>query len=1007
MKITGYGKPLLLFATGVLALGALFMSALTAQASSQVDPTFRDPVRGFFLGAAADGYASSNDGYVSSADGALQPGSPLVDGSGDGYGAPPSRPVGAAVPDFDGQTLPIKNITDYSTACLEVKSGTAADGQDVRVASCDDSNAQQWKFEQRAAGDYKDAYRLVSQVGDGTYCLDNGGNFSATTSNSMSIRACVGDSAGTVANQSVTIAASGEGYTLTFTSGGKSVWLLAFRSTAFSFGETRLTAVADTAPWRAVWSIVIPSSATPTATAEPTPTPTPADFDGKTVSIRNVTSASTACLGIPYVTLSDGQSVRTEVCDDSDNGQQWQFEKRAAGDYKDAYRLVNQAGDGAYCLDNAGEFTTRDRMTISSCVSDTHDQAANQSVTLAVSGDGYTLTFTRNSDSKNSDSKSVWLTTLRPTDSASGSVSQNTVAGTPPWNAVWGLSVYTPPATPEPTPTPAPTPTPTPTPAPAPADFDGMTVAVQHVTGDSTACLEVKSGTASNGQDVQTAACNDSKAQQWQVEKRTAGDYKGSYRLVSQVGGGYHCLDNRGDFTTSQRMGIWACVKDNHWAAANQSVAIAASGDGYTLTFNRNSDSKSVWLVTDRASATPSGGANQTTVSGAAPAAAIWSIVSESQPAFPQLPALVIGTDDPPPDPFDGKTLKIKHVRAESMGCLGVLRNLTPVNGRDLETYDCGFNDARQQWKFEKISGVNDTYRLVSQVSGNFCLDNRGDYETSERVSLWTCLAATHADAPNQQVTIGKVKIADDADGEYYTLTFARSGKSSWLSAERPYGRFWGNAEQTTVRTGDVPVEALWWIGDDAPPTPLPVFPAPDTSDPWDGKIVELQHVTSESTACLEVDGGTVGNGHPLRVWACNDTNAQKWRIHKRTHGQYAASSEDATRKQYYSLGNMVGNGRYCMDNRAFYGTTDRMGIWSCLGDTHYGVANQSVIIEASGDGYTITFRRLTGNTVEARSWLTTDRASDSPYGDAGQTGAPRQDTGSPGAAGVWRIVTD
>ena len=156
-------------------------------------------------------------------------------------------------------------------------------------------------------------------------------------------------------------------------------------------------------------------------------------------------------------------------------------------------------------------------------------------------------------------------------------------------------------------------------------DFDGQTLEVQHVTADSTACLDVKWGNASDGQDVWTWDCNDTNAQKWTFEKRTAGAYKDSYRLVSKLGN--YCLDNRGDFTTSDRMGIWSCVADTHGAAANQSVTIAASGDGYTLTFSNGSSS--VWLVTDRASDNAKGGANQTTVSGTAGASAIWRLVSD------------------------------------------------------------------------------------------------------------------------------------------------------------------------------------------------------------------------------------------------------------------------------------------------------------------------------------------------------------------------------------------
>ena len=156
-------------------------------------------------------------------------------------------------------------------------------------------------------------------------------------------------------------------------------------------------------------------------------------------------------------------------------------------------------------------------------------------------------------------------------------------------------------------------------------DFDGQTLEVQHVTADSTACLDVKWGNASDGQDVWTWECNDTDAQKWTFEKRTAGAYKDSYRLVSKLGN--YCLDNRGDFTTSDRMGIWSCVADTHGAAANQSVTIAASGSGYTLTFSNGSSS--VWLVTDRASDNAKGGANQTTVSGTAGASAIWRLVSD------------------------------------------------------------------------------------------------------------------------------------------------------------------------------------------------------------------------------------------------------------------------------------------------------------------------------------------------------------------------------------------
>ena len=162
--------------------------------------------------------------------------------------------------------------------------------------------------------------------------------------------------------------------------------------------------------------------------------------------------------------------------------------------------------------------------------------------------------------------------------------------------------------------------------SPPQPDFDGDSVTIQHLTTDSTACLDVKWGDAQDGQDVWTWDCNNTEAQKWTLEKRTAGAYAGYYRVVSQLSNDTYCLDNRGDFTTSDRMGIWSCVSDTHGAAANQSVTIAASGNGHTITFANGTNS--VWLVTDRASDSPYGGANQTTVSGSAGTAAIWQIVT-------------------------------------------------------------------------------------------------------------------------------------------------------------------------------------------------------------------------------------------------------------------------------------------------------------------------------------------------------------------------------------------
>ena len=240
--------------------------------------------------------------------------------------------------------------------------------------------------------------------------------------------------------------------------------------------------------------------------------------------------------------------------------------------------------------------------------------------------------------------KRTWLSTDRESDNARGGVGQTQAHNTPDASVIWQIGSSSPQQDPN---------------LPLPIDigggggeqpvyqppvsnlqiqpaqpvqpqvmtdpFDGKTVTIQHVTTDSTACLDVSYGDATNGQDVWTWECNSTDAQKWTLEKRTSGDYSDSYRAVSQLGN--YCLDNRGDFSNSDRMGIWSCVDDSHGTAANQSFTIASSGDGYTITFTNGSSSS--WLVTDRASDDVYGGANQSTASGTAGADAIWRIVSD------------------------------------------------------------------------------------------------------------------------------------------------------------------------------------------------------------------------------------------------------------------------------------------------------------------------------------------------------------------------------------------
>ena len=283
--------------------------------------------------------------------------------------------------------------------------------------------------------------------------------------------------------------------------------------------------------------------------------------------------------------------------------------------------------------------------------------------------------------------------------------------------------------------------------AESPDDFDGQTLYVWHETDDSEGCLDVKHGKRSNGQDVWTWECNKTDAQKWKFEKRAAGAYAGSYRLVSALGSDTHCLDNRGDFTTSERMGIWSCVDDTHGAAPNQSVTIAASGDGYTITFVRNSDSKSVWLVTDRASNNPKGGANQTTVTDTVPDTAVWTISATApgdtpannpppiEVATPEPVSQVLQADPPPvqaqqqnvpvvQDPLDGLTVHLVNASKGTLACVEV-SNGGPA--ASVYTTECDKDAVNQQFVFEKRDSghfkgtyrINPKTRLPRQLPGS------------------------------------------------------------------------------------------------------------------------------------------------------------------------------------------------------------------------------------------------------------------------------------------------
>ncbi len=343
---------------------------------------------------------------------------------------------------------------------------------------------------------------------------------------------------------------------------------------------------------------------------------------GKTLTLSHVTADATGCLDVQGAGANNGQNVQTWACNNT-QAQEWRLEQRTSGDHAGRYRLVSGVGDGAtYCLDNRGDFSDSDRMSIWSCVSDTHGAAANQTFDLTASGNGWVLTFVR-------DSTSSMLWAERSATDTNGNVGQRT--GTASARAVWQLTDpdATQPAQPQSDQSDPPVMAQSQTPAPA---FVGQAVTLRHVAGGTTGCLDVTYAAASNGQAVQTWTCNQTKAQVWRVEQRTSGDHTGRYRLVSGVGdGSTYCLDNRGEFSDSASMDIWSCVSDTHGAAGNQSVDLTASGNGWILTFVKDTDSSVLWA--ERSGNSVSGNVGQRS-SHTTGSSAVWQITEMQQPAL-------------------------------------------------------------------------------------------------------------------------------------------------------------------------------------------------------------------------------------------------------------------------------------------------------------------------------------------------------------------------------------
>ena len=138
--------------------------------------------------------------------------------------------------------------------------------------------------------------------------------------------------------------------------------------------------------------------------------------------------------------------------------------------------------------------------------------------------------------------------------------------------------------------------------------FTGKPVTVSHTAGNTTGCLDVSEdkayvGTAVVGYLVRTAACDNTAAQTWRVERRTQGPQAGTYTLVSGVtshGGRYHyCLDNWGTFRVTSTMAVGRCRPDAHPEVARQALSLTASGTGYVLTFTGGPTNTIVWAGRD------------------------------------------------------------------------------------------------------------------------------------------------------------------------------------------------------------------------------------------------------------------------------------------------------------------------------------------------------------------------------------------------------------------------
>ena len=126
------------------------------------------------------------------------------------------------------------------------------------------------------------------------------------------------------------------------------------------------------------------------------------------------------------------------------------------------------------------------------------------------------------------------------------------------------------------------------------ADVVGQTVRVSNVA--TLGCLDVKGGTAQDGQEVWSWVCHGGDSQRWVLERYASGSEQGRYRLVSKLAGGSYCLDNIGVVASGSDVHMWTCHGDSHDHVALQAFDLEyVSGNSYRIQFRKDGNTTYLW----------------------------------------------------------------------------------------------------------------------------------------------------------------------------------------------------------------------------------------------------------------------------------------------------------------------------------------------------------------------------------------------------------------------------